>query len=204
MDYDVDFDHHTSGGVTTVYIDMRRWHRLGARWRRWVTVERSPIGGKGVFAATSFEKNDAIGFYTGRVLGLAPRRKRLRRADELVAEREIDRLERRGHTMLMTIEGVVVDGSRPPQAPAEQERACGRVMFPPHAWPGMHAHYLNSCYDPATGRCARRRVNCYVASDGQVIASRAVRAGQELIIDYGADYYAEMVQRGTPAAPIEL
>lgn len=158
-------------------------------------MQPSPLGGRGIFAATEFDRLDAIGFYTGFVLG--------RRGDAR-ADAQADELEQGGNTMLMTIQGVYVDGSRKPQPRRAQETACGRFMFPPRAWPGAFLHFVNSNFDAATGRPVHDRINCQVDPNGMFVAIRKIRVGEELIIDYGAEYYREMVERGTSAAPIML
>ena len=188
-----------------VYVDTRCWHGEYGGWLKWVQVGPSPISGQGVFTARLFEKGDSIGMYTGHVVGPFPRLKRLRTSRELKAERETARLHRGGASMLMGIKGIMVDGSRPPQAPSKQIALCGKVLFPRRfAWPGIYAHLMNSSWDMRTGKREPSRENCVVNLHGEVIATRDLKPGTELLMDYGEEYYVAMGQDGTKDHPIEL
>lgn len=197
MDHNTDFEHVTTpNGNITVYLNGETW----------VAVRPSPVAGRGLFARRHFHYGDTIGFYTGFVLGRAPRHRRLRTHREREVEREADRRERGGNDMLMTIQGVMVDGGQRPQSQAQQREACGRAMWPRTAWPGAYVMYINSCFDVGQLRCVRSRINCEIQADGRIVALRHIPPGTEFIMDYdeSGEYYVEMLQRGTAAAPIEL
>lgn len=147
----------------------------------WVSVKASKVGGRGVFAATTFHKGELIGMYTGRVIG------------SLDDEGTQEKGARSKSTMLLDLNGVLVDGARRPQSEAAQMQAAGSVPFPKGAqWPGAFAHMINSGYDMGRGKMAPGRQNCELRSDGLIRAIKTIRPGEELIQNYGRTYHKLM------------
>ena len=78
-----------------------------------------------------------FGRYLGFVLGKSGKR---------AVEKEAKALEDAGKaSYLLTIKGIVVDGSRPPQSDEEQLKAAGKVLFPAdeYDYPGAYTHLMN-------------------------------------------------------------
>ena len=171
------FREKTSGGV----LHVHRQAPGGHMFLPWVSVRASKVGGRGVFAATTFHKGEPIGMYTGRVMGSLE--------DKGTEEKGV----RSKSTMLLDLNGVLVDGARKPQPEAAQRQAAGTVLFPKGAqWPGAYAHMINSGFDMGRGKMAPGRQNCELSSDGLIRAIKTIRPGEELIQNYGRSYHMQM------------
>ena len=147
----------------------------------WVTVRNSELGGKGVFAARKFFPTEKIGKYTGRVLG---------RPNDPATQAAIASSH---STMLITVSGIIVDGSRPPQSEDAQKALIGRVLYKSGTeWPGAYAHVVNSAYDMQAKKMVPGRQNCRITYGGVLVATKVINVGDELLQNYGPEYHKQM------------
>ncbi|GAQ91169.1 hypothetical protein KFL_007380040 [Klebsormidium nitens] len=164
----------------------------------WVLIRRSEalrgIGKAnelGLFAARPMPAGTVIGRYMGFLLGKSGNRE---------VEREAKVLEAAGKAAyLLTIRGIIVDGSRPPQSDVEQLAVAGEVLFPAdeYEYPGAHMHMMNDGYRTPYPN------NVKIDSDGFAITkvdvpaynpkgSREAKGLSELLWDYRESYWELM------------
>lgn len=194
----MEFDHFT---YSCGNVDIFR--KVGSNWVPWAMVRDSvavPRGGKGLFAARPFEKDECVGRYTGHIMG--------RRTDPNVARR----VERLSHTVqgdaIVTIGGFEVDGRRPVQSNAEQEHLCDRILFkqPNWSWPGVYAHIAND------SRGTGMRNNARLTGGGFLEAKRRIpgynftephanNVASEILWSYGNNFWKDAAKLGSANMP---
>ena len=152
----------------------------------WVKVRDSlmmanhlQLKGKGLYACQPFQADQRLGKYTGRLMALATDR------DSLVSSSD----------KLLTCRGIIVDGDQPPQSRRAQQSRCGKSLFDPGEYPGMHHFRANDA------RNTPMQNNCLVDHQGYMIAVRPIEAvfqdggcpetnaKSELLWSYGDTYW---------------
>jgi hypothetical protein len=162
----------------------------------WVIVAHSDMlkglgarGQYGVFAAKRFKGGDVIGRYLGEILGSVQEPGMTGRVEQMYASGT--------GSFLMTVDGYVVDGSKPVQSDQQQLERFGRVLFPGgrEEYPGSFVHMINDF--KGTHRTANVELDAFgtlkalrniPALDLQ--ASPQIRTRSELVYSYGAPYWS--------------
>lgn len=183
--------------------DVDVYRKVGRAWQLWVLVRDSVLisGGKGLFAAKSFARDEFVGRYVGEILGKAADARVRREAERRTLTVDGD--------AIVNIAGFFVDGRRPVQSNAVQLDRFGTVVLPQPQWgyPGAYVHICNDA------RGTGRPNNCRLTFGGYLEATRAVpayrfdvphsrNAASELVWSYGGEYWRTHTLLGTGDLPL--